>query len=41
MNISGMDDLFLNWMLVERLRDRSKEQAHAEVVSLKEFKIML
>jgi hypothetical protein len=35
-----MDDLFLNRMLFERLRDRWKEQAHTESVFLKEFKIM-
>jgi hypothetical protein len=32
-----MDDLFLNRMLFEWLRDRQKEQAHAEIVSLKEI----
>ena len=31
---------FLNRMLFERLRDRWKEQAHSEIVSLKEFKMM-
>jgi hypothetical protein len=35
-----MDDLFLNRMLFEWLRDRWKEQANAEIVSLKEFRIM-
>jgi hypothetical protein len=35
-----MDDLFLNRMLFEWLRDRWKEQAHTETASLKEFKIM-
>jgi hypothetical protein len=30
-----MDDLFLNRVLFERLRDRWKEQAHTEIVSLK------
>jgi hypothetical protein len=32
-----MDDLFLNRMLFEWLRDRQKKQAHIEIVSLKEF----
>ncbi len=31
---------FLNRMLFERLRDRRKEQAHSEIVSLKKFKMM-
>ena len=33
-----MDDLFLKRVLFEWLRDRWKEQAHAEIVSLKEIK---
>jgi hypothetical protein len=37
---SGMDDLFLNRMLFEWLGDRWKEQAHSEILSLKEFKMM-
>jgi hypothetical protein len=36
-----MDDLFLNRMLFERLRDRWREQAHAEILFLKESKIMI
>ena len=36
---SGMDDLFLNRMLSEWLRDRLKKQAHTEIVSLKKNKI--
>jgi hypothetical protein len=35
-----MDDPFLNRMLFEWLRDRRKEQALSEIVSLKKFKIM-
>jgi hypothetical protein len=34
---SGMDDLFLKRVLFEWLRDRYKEQAHAETPSLKEI----
>jgi hypothetical protein len=34
---SGMDDLLLKWVLFEWLRDCKKEQAHAEIVSLKEI----
>jgi len=30
-----MDDLFLKRVLFEWLRDREKEQAHAEIASLK------
>jgi hypothetical protein len=37
LNISGMDDLFLNRMLFEWLRDPWKEQGHVEIVSLKKF----
>jgi hypothetical protein len=37
LNISGMDDLFLNRMLFEWLRDRWNELAHVEIVSLKIF----
>jgi hypothetical protein len=33
-----MDDLFLKRVLFEWPRDRWKEQAHAEIVSLKEIK---
>jgi len=33
-----MDDLFLKWVLFEWYRDRLKEQAHAEIASLKEIK---
>ena len=33
-----MDDLFLKRVLFEWLRDRWKEQAHAEIASLKEIK---
>ena len=32
-----MDNLFLNRVLFEWLRDRWKEQAHAEITSLKEI----
>jgi len=32
-----MDDLFLNRMLFEWLRDLYKEQAHTDIGSLKEF----
>jgi hypothetical protein len=32
-----MDDLFLKRALFERLRDRSKEQTHTEIISLKEI----
>ena len=32
-----MDDLFLKRVLFEWLRDRQKEQAHAEIASLKEI----
>ena len=37
LNISGMDDLFLKRVLFEWLRGRQKEQAHDEIVSLKEI----
>jgi hypothetical protein len=36
-----MDDLFLNRMLFERLRDRYQEQAHAEIVSFKKTEMVL
>jgi hypothetical protein len=32
-----MDDLFLKWVLFEWRRDRQKEQAHAEIESLKKL----
>jgi len=32
-----MDDLFLKRVLFEWLRDREKEQAHAEIASLKQI----
>jgi len=32
-----MDDLFLKRVLFEWFRDRLKEQAHAEITSLKEI----
>jgi hypothetical protein len=32
-----MDDLFFNRMLFEWLRDRQKEQAHADIASSKEI----
>jgi hypothetical protein len=35
-----MDNFFLNRMLFERLRDRWKEQAQFEIISLKESKMM-
>lgn len=34
---SGMDDLLLKWVLFEWLRDFKKEEAHAEILSLKEI----
>ena len=33
----GMDDFFLKRVLFEWVRDRLKEQAHAEITSLKEM----
>jgi hypothetical protein len=36
-----MDNLFLNLMLFEWLRDRWKEQAHSEIVSFKESQMMI
>ena len=37
LSISGMDDLFFKRVLFEWLRDRRKEEVHAEIVSLKEI----
>jgi hypothetical protein len=37
LSISGMDDLFLKRVLFEWLRDRRKEEVHAEIASLKEI----
>ena len=37
LSVSGMDDLLLKRVLFEWLRDRQKEQAHAEIASLRKF----